>query len=182
MTDLTTLDEDPANELSFQEELFCREYIDNGENGVKAAEAAGYGGGYAGQGVAASRLLKRPRVKAFLRHLKDEKLRELHITPDGLLAELAKMAGFALGDLLDDSGYLDFSQLDAKSKAALKSVKRKPGQYGTSVEVEAHDKLKAIELLMNHAGMLKTGPQVAVQVNVDFGDRMAARRAKALEG
>lgn len=180
MNDITPLEE-LRNSLTFQEELFCSEYVERGVI-VDAAQAAGIGNTYASSAQMGSRLYKRPEIKAYIRHLKDEKLRELHITPDGLLAELAKMAGFAIGDLLDTDGHLDFSKLDAKSKAALKSVKRKPGQYGTSVEVEGHDKLKAIELLMNHAGMLKTGPQVAVQVNVDFGERMAARRAKALEG
>lgn len=175
--DLATED----NGLTFQEELFCREYIASGHIG-ESAQAAGIGNTLGSSSTMGSRLLKRPEIQAFIRQLKDEAFREMHLTPDAILAELAKLAGFNLGDLLDDYGFIDFGLADSKAKAALKSVKRKPGQFGTSVEVETHDKLKAIEMLMLHLGMIQKGPQTAVQVNVDFGDRIAQRRAAALEG
>ena len=169
------------NGLTFQEELFCREYIASGHIG-ESAQAAGIGNTLGSSSTMGSRLLKRPEIQAYIRQLKDEAFRQLHMTPDAILAELAKLAGFNLGDLLDDRGHIDFSQLNAHHKAALKSVKRKPGRWGTSVEVEGYDKLKALEMLMQHLGMIKQGPQTAVQVNVDFGDRIAQRRQAALEG
>jgi len=167
-----------ANELNFQQEQFALEWMANGGNGTQAAIAAGY----ACPTEQGSRLLAQPKVLAFIEARRAERraeldlaLREKHMTPDRILAELAEMAGFDLGELLTDNGAVDRTKIRAKAKQ-LQSVEIDGGK----TKIKGPDRLAAFRLLMDHLGMLKQN-QVNVQVNLDFGERMAARRARALE-
>lgn len=174
-------------DLNFQQETFAREYIENGQNGSAAARVAGY----SAPDQTAYRLVRVPHVKAYIdflarrkRELRDAQLQARHLTPARILEELAVIAGFDLGDLIvqGPSGpYLDATRIGAEHTRALASVETETGNGRRKVKIKAHDKLAALRLLMDHAGMIKQAPQVAIQVNVDFGERMAARRARALE-
>lgn len=184
--------ENLLNDMNFQQELFYREYHANGGNGVAAAQAAGYGGTYQSAAVQASRLVNLPKGQAYLRKLRDEQLRQHHLGPDQILEELARVAGFDLGDIMrvDKQGlpYIDMSGATKAHTRALASIETEEVSRGrgddkefvTKAKVKPYDKLKALELLMRHLGMLKD-QTVAVQVNVDFGERMEARRRRALE-
>lgn len=171
--------EELANALSFEEELFALEWLSNGNNGTRAAEAAGY----KCPASVSTRLLNRPRIKAFIEARRAERraeidlaLREKHITPDRIIADLSELAGFDLGDILDDQGRIDRSKLKARAKS-LAAVEID----GAKTKVKGPDRLAAYRLLMDHLGMTRQA-QVNVQVNLDFGERMALRRARALEG
>lgn len=104
------------------------------------------------------------------------KLREKHLSPDRIYAELAAIAGFDIGELLTE-GVIDPRKVTGEHTKALASVEAGKNGY----KVKAHDKLAALRLLMDALGMIKQGPQVAVQVNLEFGERMEMRRARALE-
>lgn len=167
-----------ANALNFQQEQFVLEWLANGQHGTKAAEAAGY----AHPAVTASRLLNHPGVVALIEARRAERraaldiaLREKHLSPDKIIADLAEMAGWDLSLLLDDRGVIDRSKIKRNAKQ-LQSVEID----GHKTKIKGPDRLAAYRLLMDHLGMLKTS-QVNVQVNVGFAERMAARRARALE-
>lgn len=168
-----------ASELTFQEEQFALEWLANGGNGMAAARAVGY----AQPHVQGSQVLARPRVAAFIEARRTERraemdlaLRQKHLSPDALVAMLSDMAQFDLGDILDGQGRIDRTKLKAAAKH-LQAVE----VDGAKTKIKTQDKLATIRLIMDALGMLKTS-QTNVQVNVDFGDRMAARRARALEG
>lgn len=192
MNDLVVLpSEQLANELNFQQEQFAKEYIANGGNGTRAAMAAGY----SVPAQTASRLIRDPKVRAYLDALRQEQreaqdmaLRARHLTKDRILEELAVIAGFDLGECIvqgPDGPYLDASRIQGEHTRALAAIEteRVSGPRGsrtTKVKIKTVDKLRALDMLMDHYGM-KRQTQVAVQVNVDFGERMAMRRARALE-
>ena len=167
-----------ANELNFQQEQFVLEYLVNGGNGTRAATAAGY----KCPAETASRLIRHPKVVAFIEARRAERraeldlaLREKHLTPDRIIADLSEMAGFDLGDLLDDLGRVDRGKIKAKAKQ-LQAVEID----GSKTKIKGPDRLAAYRLLMDYLGMTKQ-PQVNVQVNLGFGERLAMRRARALE-
>lgn len=178
-TDIALLpSEQLANDLNFQQEQFALEYMANGGNGTRAAIAAGY----SCPEQTASRLIRHPKVVKFIEARRAERraeldlmLREKHLTPDRIVAELSEMAGFDLGELLDDMGRVDRAKIKAKAKQ-LQAVEID----GSKTKIKGPDRLAAMRLLMDHLGMLKQN-QVNVQVNLDFGERMAMRRARALE-
>lgn len=175
------------NELTFQQETFVRAYLANGRNGRQAAIEAEY----ACPEQAAYRMLKTPHIKAYVdyltqreRELLNEQLRVRHMGPDRILEELAVIAGFDLGELIvqgPEGPRLDATRIRNEHTRALSSIETDRGAGRTKVKIKTHDKLAALRLLMDHAGMIKQAPQVALQVNIDFGERMAARRARALE-
>jgi len=167
-----------ANELNFQQEQFALEWMANGGNGTRAAEAAGY----AHPEQQGSRLLSNAKVVKFIEAKRAERraeldlaLREKHLTPDRIIADLAEMAGWDLSLLLNDNGVIDRAKIKRNARQ-LQSVEID----GHKTKIKGPDRLAAYRLLMDHLGMLKQS-QVNVQVNVGFAERMAARRARALE-
>lgn len=178
--------EDWSKDLTFQQELYVLEYMANGGKGGKAAEAAGYGS----PAVASSTLLSYPKIKAAIQFKKAERDKQYHLGQDAILRELAAVAGFNLGDIMtfDAAGNpgIDLAKATREQTKALASIETERvgngrGVIGTKVKVKTLDKLAALRLLMDHLGMLRTNT-VAVQVNLDFGERMAAANARALEG
>lgn len=175
------------NDLTFQQETFARTYASNGRNGSAAAREAGYA--YPEQ--KAYNLVRVPHVKAYIdyliareRELRDAQLRARHLTPDRIIEELSVMAGFDLGDLIvqgPDGPRLDATRLKSEHTRALASIETEKGNGRTKVKIKAHDKLRALDMLAKVFGMIKDNSQVNVQVNVGFAERMAARRARALE-
>lgn len=188
MNDVVVLQsEQLANAVNFQQEQFAREYVANGGNGTRAAIAAGY----STPAETGSRLIRHPNVRALIdalrqeqREAQDMQLRARHLTKDRILEELAVIAGFDLGECIvqgPDGPYLDASRINEQHTRALASIEtERTNGKTTKVKVKAVDKLRALDMLMDHYGM-KRQTQVAVQVNVDFGERMAMRRARALE-
>jgi phage terminase small subunit len=169
-----------ANELNFQQEQFALEWMANGCNGTRAAIAAGYTVGNAAW--QASMLLSNPKVAKFIEARRAERraeidlaLREKHLSPDRIIADLAEMAGWDLSLLLDDQGRIDRTKIKANAKQ-LKSVEID----GHKTKISGPDRLAAYRLLMDALGLLKPA-QTNIQVNVGFAERMALRRARALE-
>lgn len=163
-------EEDWAQALTFRQEQFVREYE---ALGFKHKEKAGLIAGYAPGGGA--QVTKIPRVAQAIEDRHNAYLRSRHLGRDRILEELAMVAGFDLGDILT-RGVLDTKKLKGKATRAIASITKT--DKGTTVKT--HDKLAALRLLMQHLGMIQEG-QVNLQVNLDFGERMAARRAKVID-
>lgn len=177
---------DWSKDLNFQQELFVLEYMANGGKAGPAANAAGYAQPYT-QGA---RLLKNVYVAAAIKFKRNEVHQQYHLGQDAILRELAAVAGFNLGDIMtfDAAGNpgIDLQKATREQTKALASIETERvgngrGVIGTKVKVKTLDKLAALRLLMDHLGMLRQNT-VAVQVNLDFGERMAAANARALEG
>lgn len=75
-------------ELSVKQQRLVNEYLANGGNGVKAAQAAGYAGSYDTLRSVASETLAKPNVRMHLR----ARLEAEAVTPDRIIAEMAKIA------------------------------------------------------------------------------------------
>lgn len=78
---------------------------------------------------------------------------------DKVLHELEAIAGSEITDAIswDDKGQVhlhDSNTLPSRAKKGIKKVKATPGKYGTSIEIEMHDKLGALRLLSKHHGLL----------------------------
>jgi len=73
--------------------------------------------------------------------------------------ELEAIAGSEVTDTIswDDKGkveLLNSNDLSIRARKGIKKVKATPGKYGTSIEIEMHDKLGALRLLAKHHGLL----------------------------
>lgn len=170
---------DPYKDLNFQQELFVRAYMVNGGNAYDAAREAGY----SSPENQSYRIVSTPRVKAAIEYLRAQRtaafdlaLRDKHFSKDKVLADLCEMAGFDLSEVLNGNGVIDRSKIKAHAKQ-LQSVEID----GPKTKIKGPDRMAAYRLLADLMGWTASKQTVAVQVNVDFGERMAKRRAKALE-
>lgn len=172
----------PLSGLSFQQEAFVLAFMANGGKAQAAAAEAGY----AHVHVTGYKLLANKKIAAAVDALRAERraeidmaLREKHFSKDKVLADLCEMAGFDLGELLDERGIIDRSKLKAHAKQ-LGSVEID----GAKTKIKAPDRLKAYGMLadlMGWTAQARQSNQINVQVNVGFAERMAARRNRALE-
>ena len=79
---------------------------------------------------------------------------------DAVLSELGALAASEITDVVtwerDGESYAitASSDLTPRAKKAIKKIRITPGQFGSTVEVELHDKLGAARLLARHHGLL----------------------------
>lgn len=131
---------------------FVQEYLKD-LNATQAAKRAGYSGKTAysiGQ-----RLLKNVEIKQAIEKGLDRQQRQAEITQDRVLQELAAIAFASGADYASIiSGVVmmnDTEELTEEQKAAIVSIK----QTKEGVEVKLADKMRALELLAKHLGLLQ---------------------------
>lgn len=186
-------EDDWAKDLNYQQEQFVLEFEAQGfKHAGKAAGIAGYAAAHT-QGP---RLLKNVWVAAAIHKRRESYYQSKHLSRHRILWELANVAGFDLGEVMRvDSGgnpHLDLSMATEEHTRVLKEIEttRETLYEGkgkdaksigtlTKVKVKMHDKMAALRLLMQHLGMINEGGNI--QVNIGFGDRIAARRAKIID-
>lgn len=175
---LPVADDDWSKDLNYQQEQFVLEYEALGfKHAGKAAKRAGY----AASENQGPRLLTRAHVRAAVDYRRELFYRSKHLGRNAILYELAAVAGFDLGKFMS-GGELDLNKIKGEATRALKSVESttttdKDDRTTSKIKVTTHDKLAALRLLMQHLGMIQEGA-VNLQVNLDFGERLAARRAR----
>lgn len=140
--------------MTDKQERFCEEYLID-LNATQAAIRAGYSPKTANE--QASRLLRNVSVRARLDILMAERSKRTGVNQDRIVRELARIAFYNADDVIDmDTGRVK-PDASADDKAAIASVKFKKviGDF-VSIERETKlaDKVKALELLMRHNGML----------------------------
>ena len=147
---------DPDSKLTDKEEAFCKEYLID-MNATRAAIRAGYSKKTAN--VAGPRLLVNVRVKKRLQKLIALRNKRVEVNEDRIVKELARIAFTNMAEYAAWSGdqvtLEDSKDLDEDNTAAVSEVgqtKTKGG--GGSLKFKLHDKVKAMELLMRHRGML----------------------------
>ena len=148
-------------------ECFCQEYLID-LNGTQAAIRAKYSAHTAGE--QASRLLTDVRVQARIAELKAERNERTRVTQDRVVKELA-MLGFSdlqnyitIDPLTGAIQAKGFEDMPAGESRALKSIKEdraiKEDADGKGVTVydkvsfTMHDKVRVLEILARHLGML----------------------------
>lgn len=159
--------------LSDKQQAFVDAYLRT-FNATKSAIEAGYSEKTAySQG---SRLLKDAEIKAFLR----ARYEEHAMDANELLHHLAEIARGDMNDLIDYKGNLDLYQARQLGKTRLlKRVKNRSvttadkdgeGSDISETEVEAYDRLRALELIGKHLAMFTD----KVQMHITFEDKLLA--------
>ncbi len=140
--------------LNPKQQRFVEEYLID-LNATQAAIRAGYSPKTAT--AIASENLSKPSISAAIACAMAERSKRTGITQDRILEELAKVAFIKLTDIVDDTGKIKADATD-EDRACIESIKYKRTDtdtgYSEEREVKASSKLKAIELLMRHTGML----------------------------
>lgn len=118
-TRLTTAD------LSDRQLLFIEEYMVD-YNATRAATRAGYTDEYDSAAVQGHRLLSNAKIAIIIKERQKQKLEQLGVTSDRVLAELAKLGFSNMADYMNVDGdglpHLDFSNLTRDQAAALTEV------------------------------------------------------------
>ena len=144
----------PRTKLTPKQQRFVDEYLVD-LNATQAAIRAGYSPKTAT--AIASENLAKPSISAAIACAMAERSKRTGITQDRILEELAKVAFIKLTDIVDDTGKIKAGATD-EDRACIESIKYKRTDtdtgYSEEREVKASSKLKAIELLMRHTGML----------------------------
>ena len=150
-----------------RQEQFCQEYLKD-LNGTKAAERAKYSKKTACE--QASRLLANVKIQQRIAELKKKREERTKVTQDRVVKELALLGFSDLKDYITiDSltGAIQakgFEKMPAETSRALQSVQEdrvikedadgKKTTVYDKVKFKTHDKIRALEILARHLGML----------------------------
>ena len=153
--------------LSKKQQVFVAEYL-TGLNATESARKAGYSEKTAeSQG---SRLLRNVKVAEAIAKAMQARNERTEISQDRVLEELSRIA---FGDLRDavvwgpgGVALLDSALLTDEQAAAISEVGETVTKEGGSVRIKRHDKVKALELLMRHMGMLNDKLDVDAKGNL----------------
>jgi len=164
--------------MNLRARQFVREYLID-LNGTAAARRAGYSPRWAGR--RAFELLDRPDVKAAVRRAMAERARRTNITADRVLEEFARIAFADLSRVIDwgpeGVKLKPVAELRDEDTSAVAFVSL--GGRNKTQRIRMHNKLRALEALARHLGLLRDGRKT---VDRDLGpgaaEAMAARQAQ----
>lgn len=160
--------------LTPKQVTFVAEYLVD-LNATQAAIRAGYSARNADK--IGPELLGKTRVAAAISEAIEKRNQRTGISQDRILEELGRIA---FGDLRDAVEWgpegvmlIDSAQLTDDQAAAISEVGETVTKDGGSTRIKRHDKVKALELLMRHKGMLndklETSGNLVIKV-VSFKD------------
>jgi phage terminase small subunit len=140
--------------LTPAQEAFCREYVR-----THKAKASAISAGFSERtaSVQAHQLLKLDRVQQRINQLEAAKRNAYRATRDEWIAEVSKIAFADVKDIVDsvDANGVKLKSLADIDGTLIASLSTKSnGMGGAFVDVKAHDKMKALELLGKHLGSL----------------------------
>lgn len=170
----------PTGRILEREQRFVASYLANGHNATAAARDAGYSGSQVA--VRGHKMLRSPRVKAELDKRLIKALAKAELTADRVLEELRRIAFFDPRSLFDaDGNLIPYQQLPAEVAAAVapievikKNLASGDGLVDTVHKVKALDKVKALETLCKHFGLLAERVQADVSMRIAWADQPAA--------
>lgn len=153
-----------ATKITKKQRLFISEYqIDF--NGTKAAIRAGYSPKRASE--MAYQLLQIPTVRQALDRAMEERLRKIGVRADRVLSEIARVAFSDLRKLYNEDGSLmlphEWPEEAAGAVAGVEVTEEFEGtrkdreHVGTTKKVRVFDKVRALELLSKHLGIIGNG-------------------------
>jgi phage terminase small subunit len=141
--------------LTERERRFVEEYPKD-LNGAAAVRRAGYSA--KGASVKANSLLSKPKILVELRKEQKRIAERQSVKTNHILKELATIAYSNIGRFIElrngslqlvDSAYLTLEDL-----SCVREISEQPGKYGTIVKFKLHDKLRALNMLAEYAGIL----------------------------
>lgn len=136
--------------------IFISEYLKD-FNASRAARAAGSQAKRAAQ--AGHELLTNPDVQKLLREAMSERVKNLEVTQENVIRELAAIAFSDLKHVASWTGdtlILKPSEgLDPTHSSAIESVGHSHTKDGGSIKIKLHNKTRALELLGEHLGIFK---------------------------
>ena len=156
--------------------LFCEHYIQTNGNGTLSSRLAGFKGESDNvHAVNASRLLRNPKIRAYLA----DRYKEFAMSSDEVLMRLASIARASLTDYCDENGTINWEKVH-KDGYALKSVKK-----GSKLEFES--KLRALELIGKAQAMFTEkieveGGDKPITVRVEYSDDYTPPAASDAKG
>lgn len=159
----------PWGGITILQQTFCEKVFENKEiSQGKALQLAGSTQTGMSAEVYASQLLKKPKVQAYLNHLRGQASERAIVDKVAVLKEIKKLAFSNIKDyvLVDDEGdisFIPFDQIDVDKLAAIESIKvrqntthNKDGSRDytqKNVEFKLYSKDSALEKLMKHLGL-----------------------------
>lgn len=177
---------DKPDDLTPKEFAFCEAYLANGFNGTEAMREAKYKGNDNVLAVSAHRMLRKPKIAAYIK----QRFEELTMSPEEVLARLSAMARTDMTDFMQvypgGMPAFDFEKAaDAKRLGLIKKFK----VTAKSIEMELYDAQAAlVHLGKYHAlftdrvrfewqeeilALLRAGQITPEQVREDLGDKLA---------
>ena len=182
MADESTPDDDtdvittalPVPRLTPMQALFVEEYLVD-LNAKQAAIRAGYSARTAHQ--QGSQIFNRPAVQAALRERMAARVARTEVQQDQVIRELARIA---FGDLRDAVRWGPEGVTLRDSAGLAEDVARtiaEVKQSDSGLSIKRHDKLKALELLAKHLGMLTERQELKhdLTVHVEYVEEDDAR-------
>jgi phage terminase small subunit len=145
--------------LTQRQRRFVEHYTILG-NASEAARRAGYS--EATVKSAGSRLARSPAIVKALDEANAARAQRTRIDGDRVLEEVARLGFVDLADLLDWSGgeiaLKPPREIAPADRAALAQITLTTGKDGARLKVKLFDKLRALEILAKHLGLLKPKP------------------------
>jgi len=137
------------NKLSDMQRAFVDHYIQCWK-ATEAARRAGYSAKTAN--VAASKLLKNPRVQAAIKEIQDQTRSESIMEYEEACKILSSIARGKAGDYFDDYDRVNIHHLKLKNAHAVASIKQQMGDGYPVLQFRLHDKIQALERLAKLRG------------------------------
>ncbi len=146
--------------LTQRQRRFVEQYMILG-NASEAARRAGYSALTCKS--AGSQLARSPRIVAALDAANAARAERVRIDSDRVLEEVARLGFVDLGAILDWRGdgfaVKPLAEIAPADRAALAQITLTTGKDGGRVTVKLFDKLRALEILAKHLGLLKPKPE-----------------------
>lgn len=148
---------------------FAEEYIKD-FNGRLAAIRAGFSSTGITPNVKASELIRDPEVVAEIQRLMAEREKRLNVDRDKIVIELARIAFLDVTSLYDEEtgDIKNFSEMTTQQKSLITGYSCLYGKHHITKKVVFADKLKAMELLMRHLGMLNDKLKIDSTQNINL--------------
>ena len=152
--------------LTAKQKAFVAEYLID-LNATAAATRAGYAEKTAySQG---QRLLKNVEIQTAIQEALQAREKRTLITQDRVLAELGKIGFSDLKDFVEfGSGGVTLKEGADVDGAVLAEINETATPLGSSKKIKLHDKMKALELIARHLGMLNDKLAITGEVQYEI--------------
>lgn len=161
-----------GDKLTPKQIAFVEEYLID-MNATRAYKAAGYSvKSENAAGVEGFKLLRNPKIDAYLQKRMEERSKATQITAESTLRGINNIAEANITDIVTlvrepNGAYkmqiADFEELPRNIKAAIQSIKQ---NRDGSIEIKMHDKMKALELQAKHQGLFNEKLDVIAEVKM----------------
>lgn len=163
--------------LTRRQAKFVEEYLID-FNATQAAVRAGYSAKTA-RVIGGENLLK-PALQLAIQERQKQLSVESGVTPEMIVKELTRVGFFDVRKMFDKQGELkNIVDMDIDTAACISAVETTQGRAGTTRKIRFADKLKALDLLARHFGLLNSDKSGGVGDAVGrLVDEVSAARAR----